>query len=108
MIETLVAQYAINHLVVWRWHSVCQTPGPEHFDWTFTPRGFEYILWRNRAYNQWAPSSNVPTRWEHKCGSIAYFISDGTKSGGNSFTYVIAAFCFKKRQIRAILAGDIH
>jgi hypothetical protein len=60
--ETLIAQYAI----IW-WFgggTVMQTPGPEYFDWTFVPRGVDYILWRQ--YNQWAPSSSVPTRWEHK------------------------------------------
>ena len=46
--------------------------------------------------------------WEHKSGSVSYFISDGSTSNSPSYTYVIVSFCFHKRQIRAILAGDIH
>jgi hypothetical protein len=81
-----------------------QTPGPEYFDWTFVPRGVDYILWRQ--YNQWAPISNVPTRWEHKSASIAYDIRNNNQ--GKYYTYVAATFCFKPRQIRAILRGDIQ
>ena len=55
----------------------------------------DYILWR--VYNQWAPHAYVPTRWEHKCASIAYIIKDGTKTGQNSYTYVSTTFCFKPR-----------
>ena len=77
--ETLIAQYAI----IW-WFgggTVMQTPGPEYFDWTFVPRGVDYILWRQ--FNQWAPISNVSSRWEHKSASIAHEIHNG------SHTYTI-------------------
>ena len=93
VIETLVAQYAI----IW-WFgggTICQTPGHEYFDWTFTPRGgLDYILWR--VYNQWAPRSNVLTRWEHKCASINYIIITST----SSYTYVTATFyCARSKQL---------
>ena len=103
VVETLVAQYAM----IW-WFgggTICQTPGQEYFDWSFTPYGaniLDYILWR--ANNQWAPHANVPTRWEHKCASINYIIVTST----SSYTYVTTTFCFKPRQIQAIVAGDIH
>ena len=94
VVETLIAQYAIT----W-WFgggTVCQTPGQEYFDWTFTPGGLDYILWR--VYNQWAPYSNVPIRWKHKCGSIAYVIDRNDKTHRISYTYVNVTFCFKPRQ----------
>ena len=50
----------------------------------------------------------MPTRWEHKCGSFAYIITDKTKQGLTSYTYVAVTFSFKKCQIQALLAGDIH